>query len=140
MLLFKKLGLIIKMSTSQDLKTTFKYNVTCIFLSLRTKLKKNTLPSDTLYHIDEAEKFFKKLTYSKILLYVLLGLFSIFVRWKIEEMKVDIFYFSFGGKTWVVETFINRYAYLGYQVGLTSTLIRVSKVVADRNSHWTILF
>ena len=26
------------------------------------------------------------------------------------------------------------YAYLGYQVGLTSTLIRVSKVVADRNS------
>ena len=49
-------------------------------------------------------------------------------------MKEDIFYFSFGGKTWVVETFINRYAYLGYQVGLTSTLIRVSKVVADRNS------
>ena len=77
MLLFKKLGLIIKMSTSQDLKTTFKYIVTCIFLSLRTKLKKNTLPSDTLYHIDEAEKFFKKFTYSKI---VLLGLFSIFVR------------------------------------------------------------
>ena len=39
--------LIIKMSTSQDFKTTFKYNLTCIFLSLRTKLK-NTLPSDTL--------------------------------------------------------------------------------------------
>ena len=44
MLLFKKLGLIIKMSTSQDLKTTFKYNVTCIFLSLRTKLKKTLCP------------------------------------------------------------------------------------------------
>ena len=55
------------------------------------------------------------------------------------EMKEDIFYFSFGGKTWVVETFINQYAYLGYQVGLTSTLIRVSKVVADRNSQKEII-
>ena len=55
-------------------------------------------------------------------------------------MKEDnFFYFSFGRKTWVVETFINRYAYLGYQVGLTSTLIRVSKVVADRNSQKEII-
>ena len=36
-------------SISQDFKTTFKYNLTCIFLSLRAKLKKkkNTLPPDT---------------------------------------------------------------------------------------------
>ena len=44
MLLFWKLVLIIKMSTSQNFKTIFKYNLTCIFLSLRAKLKKNTLP------------------------------------------------------------------------------------------------
>jgi hypothetical protein len=37
------------MSTSEDFKTTFKYNLTCTFLSPRAKLKKNTLPSDTLY-------------------------------------------------------------------------------------------
>ena len=37
------------MSTCQDFKTTFKHNLTCIFLSLKAKLKKNTLPSDTLY-------------------------------------------------------------------------------------------
>ena len=39
-LLFWKLALIIKMSTSQHFKTTFKYNLTCIFLSLRAQLKK----------------------------------------------------------------------------------------------------
>ena len=37
-LLFWKLVLIIKISTSQDFKTTFNYNLTCIFLSLRAKL------------------------------------------------------------------------------------------------------
>ena len=44
MLLFWKLVLIIKMSTSQDFKTTFKYNLTCIFLSLRAQLKKPLCP------------------------------------------------------------------------------------------------
>ena len=34
------------MSTSQDFKTTFKYNLTCIFLSLRAELK-NTLQCKT---------------------------------------------------------------------------------------------
>ena len=34
------------MSTSQDCKTSFKYNLTCIFLSLRAKLK-NTLQCET---------------------------------------------------------------------------------------------
>ena len=38
MLLFQKLILIIKISTSQDFKSTFNYNLTCIFLSLRAKL------------------------------------------------------------------------------------------------------
>ena len=37
-LLFWKLVLIIKMSTSQDFKTTLKYILTCIFLSLRAEL------------------------------------------------------------------------------------------------------
>ena len=32
------------MSTSQDFKTTFKYNLTCIFLSLRAQLKKPLCP------------------------------------------------------------------------------------------------
>ena len=41
---FWKLVLIIKMSTSQHFKTTFKYNLTCIFLSLRAKLKKPLCP------------------------------------------------------------------------------------------------
>ena len=45
-LLFWKLVLTIKMSISQDFKTTFKYNLTCIFLSLRAKLK-NTLQCET---------------------------------------------------------------------------------------------
>ena len=45
-LYFWKLVLIIKMSTSQDFKTTFKYNLTCIFLSLRANLK-NTLQCET---------------------------------------------------------------------------------------------
>jgi hypothetical protein len=45
-LLFWRLVLIIKMSTSQDFKTTFIYNLTCIFLSLRAKLK-NTLQCET---------------------------------------------------------------------------------------------
>ena len=44
MLLFWKLVLIIKMSTSQDFKTTFKYNLTCIFLSVRAQLKKPLCP------------------------------------------------------------------------------------------------
>ena len=48
MLLFQKLILIIKISTSQDFKSTFNYNLTCIFLSL-SQIKKTTLPSDTLY-------------------------------------------------------------------------------------------
>ena len=43
-LLFWKLVLIIKMSTSQDLKTTFKYNLTWTFLSLRAKLKTPLCP------------------------------------------------------------------------------------------------
>ena len=43
-LLFFKLVLIIKMSASQDFKTAFKYNLTCIFLSLRAKLKKPLCP------------------------------------------------------------------------------------------------
>ena len=43
---FWKLVLIIKISTSQDFKTTFKYNLSCIFLSLRAKLK-NTLRFET---------------------------------------------------------------------------------------------
>ena len=44
MLLFQKLVLIIKISTSQNFKTTFNYNLICIFLSLRTKLKKELCP------------------------------------------------------------------------------------------------
>ena len=44
MLLFWKLVLIIKMSTSQNYKTIFKYNLTCIFLSVRTQLKKPLCP------------------------------------------------------------------------------------------------
>ena len=32
------------MSTTQDFKTTFKYNLTCIFLSLRAQLKKPLCP------------------------------------------------------------------------------------------------
>ena len=44
MLLFQKLILIIKISTSQDFKSTFNYNLTCIFLSLRAKLKKTLCP------------------------------------------------------------------------------------------------
>jgi len=43
-LLLRKLVLIIKMSTSQDFKTTFKYNLTCKFLSLRAQLKKPICP------------------------------------------------------------------------------------------------
>jgi hypothetical protein len=43
-LLFFKLVLKIKMSTSQDFKTIFKYNLTCIFLSLRAQLKKPLCP------------------------------------------------------------------------------------------------
>ena len=43
-LLFWKLVLIIKISTSQDFKTTFNYNLTCIFLSLKAKLKKTLCP------------------------------------------------------------------------------------------------
>ena len=42
--LFWKLVLITKMSTCQHFKTTFKYNLTCIFLSLRAKLKKTLCP------------------------------------------------------------------------------------------------
>ena len=41
-LIFWKLVLTIKMSTGQDFKTTFKHNLTCIFLSL--KLKKPFCP------------------------------------------------------------------------------------------------
>ena len=37
-LLFSKLVLITNMSTSQNFKTTFKYVLTCIFLSLRAEL------------------------------------------------------------------------------------------------------
>ena len=44
MLLMWKLVLIIKMSTSQDSKTIFKYNLTCIFLSLKAQLKKKHCP------------------------------------------------------------------------------------------------
>ena len=44
MLLFWKLVLLIKMSTSQDFKTIFKYNLTCIFFSLRAQLKKPLCP------------------------------------------------------------------------------------------------
>ena len=44
MLLFWKLVLKIKMSTSQNFKTTFKYNLTCIFLSVRAQLKKPLCP------------------------------------------------------------------------------------------------
>ena len=44
MLLFQKLILIIKISTSQDFKSTFNYNLTCIFLSLRAKLKTPLCP------------------------------------------------------------------------------------------------
>ena len=40
MSLLWKLVLIIKMSTSQDFKTIFKYNLTSIFLSLRAQSKK----------------------------------------------------------------------------------------------------
>ena len=36
------------MSTSKDFKTIFKHSLICIFLSLRAKLKKKTLPSDTV--------------------------------------------------------------------------------------------
>jgi hypothetical protein len=39
MILFWKLVPKIKISTSQDFKTTFKYNLTCIFLSVRAQLK-----------------------------------------------------------------------------------------------------
>ena len=42
--MFWKLVLIIKMSTSQGFKTTFKYNLTCLFLSLRAKLKNTLCP------------------------------------------------------------------------------------------------
>ena len=44
MLLLWNLVLIIKMSTCQDFKTIFKYNLTCIFLSLRAQLKKPLCP------------------------------------------------------------------------------------------------
>ena len=44
MLLFWKLVLIIKISTSQDFKTTFNYNLTSIFFSLRAKLKTPLCP------------------------------------------------------------------------------------------------
>ena len=44
MLLFWKLVLIIKMSTSQNFKTIFKYNLTCIFFCLRAQLKKPLCP------------------------------------------------------------------------------------------------
>ena len=43
---FKKLVLTIKMSTSQDLKTTFKYNLTSFSQS---QIKKHTSMWDTLY-------------------------------------------------------------------------------------------
>ena len=43
-LYFWKLVLLIKMSTCQHFKTTFKYNLTCIFLSLRAKLKRTLCP------------------------------------------------------------------------------------------------
>ena len=35
---------VIKMSTCQDFKTVFKCNLTCIFLSLRVKLKRTVCP------------------------------------------------------------------------------------------------
>ena len=41
---YKNLVLIIKMSTSQNFKTILKYNLTCIFLSLRAQLKKPLCP------------------------------------------------------------------------------------------------
>ena len=44
MLLFFKLVLLIKMSTSQDFKTTFKHYLSCIFLSLRAQFKKPLCP------------------------------------------------------------------------------------------------
>ena len=44
MIFFWKLVPTIKMSTSQNFKTTFKYNLTCTFLSLRAKLKKTLFP------------------------------------------------------------------------------------------------
>ena len=44
MILFWKLDLKIKISISQDFKTTFKYNLTCIFLSVRAQLKKPLCP------------------------------------------------------------------------------------------------
>ena len=43
-LLFFKVVLIIKMSTFKNFKTTFKYNITFIFLSLRAKFKKTLCP------------------------------------------------------------------------------------------------
>ena len=39
-----------QMSTPNEYTDNFKSNSTCIFLSVRTKLKKNTLPSDTVQH------------------------------------------------------------------------------------------
>ena len=38
-----------QMSRPNEYTDNFKSNLTCIFLSVRAKLKKNTLPSDTLY-------------------------------------------------------------------------------------------
>ena len=40
MIIFWKSVLKIKISISQDFKTTFKYNLTCIFLTVRAQLKK----------------------------------------------------------------------------------------------------
>ena len=53
------------MSTSQDFKTALKYNLACIFLSLRAKLKKNTLPSYTLYMISALREYNKEKFISK---------------------------------------------------------------------------
>ena len=44
MIFFWKLVLKIKISISQDFKTTFKYSLTCILLSVRAKLKKPLCP------------------------------------------------------------------------------------------------
>ena len=118
MLLFWKLVLIIKMSTSQDFKTTFKYNLTYIFLSLRAQLKKPLCPRTpcTLVNLFSVFPVANTFFFSKWLIFW-------FINFQLKKLLSKKITALFQLKNWSAPALLDSAWLSSGNLGLNSSLI-----------------
>ena len=77
------------MFKTNEYTDNFKSNLTCIFFSIRAKLKKNTLPSDTVYRLTTfiCEKKRERIVFMKYHSLTLISLINVEVGIKVEGVQ-----------------------------------------------------